>query len=343
MTLLTDAVLVYLWIGVTAYALFAGADFGAGIWDLLAGGADRGAPVRARIEHSIGPVWEANHVWLIFTLVVLWTAFPPAFAALFSTLYIPFTIAAIGIIFRGAAFAFRKEVERVAWKRVFGAAFALSSLLTPFAFGTIAGAVASGRVPAGVGSADVIGSWVNPASLFAGCLAVGVCAYLASVYILADARRAGEDELVEYFRRRALVLGGALGAAALLGGLVLQGDAPGLFTGLTGRGLPVLAAGALAGIVSLALLALRRLTLVRATAALAVVASVWAWGVAQYPHLLPPSLDVDQAVSGSAVLWALVIGLSAGAVLVLPALLLLFGLFQQSAEVAESTNPSSSR
>ena len=334
MSLLTDVVLVYLWIGVTAYALFAGADFGAGVWDLLAGGPDRGAAVRARIEHSIGPVWEANHVWLIFTLVVMWTAFPAAFAALFSTLYIPFTIAAVGIIFRGAAFAFRKEVERLIWRRLFGAAFAVSSLLTPFAFGTIAGAVASGRVPAAVGTTDVIGSWVTPTSLFAGCLAVGVCAYLASVYILADAGRAREPELVTYFRRRALILGIILGAALLAGALILHNDAPGLFGGLTGRALPVIGAGAVSGIASIALLVRRRLTLVRVTAALAVVATVWAWGVAQYPVLLPPGLSAADTASSPAVLDALVIGLTAGGILVLPSLLLLFGLFQRRASTA---------
>src|SRR5918994_1909088 len=146
-----------MFVGLTAYALFGGADFGAGSWDLLAGGDVRGAPSRRLMEHAIGPVWEANHVWLIFVLVVLWTGFPPAFAAVASTLYIALTLAAFGIIARGSAFAFRHTVTNTVLQRVFGAGFALSSVLTPFFFGTVAGGIASGRVPAGIPPGGVIG------------------------------------------------------------------------------------------------------------------------------------------------------------------------------------------
>lgn len=331
--MLARVVLLELWIGVTIYALFAGADFGGGIWDLLAGGAERGAAVRARIEHSIGPVWEANHVWLIFVLVVLWTAFSPVFAALLSNLYIPFTAAAMGIIFRGSAFAFRKEVETLAFRRLYGAGFALASLLTPFAFGTIAGAVASGRVPADVGGGDIFG-WLSPTGLVGGVVAVATCAYLAAVYLIADARRAGDHEMTEYFRRRALVLGVAIGAGLPVGALVIRGDAPGLFAGLTGRALPVLLVSAASGIASLALLALHRRTVVRVAAAIAVVAAIWSWGVAQYPALLPPSLAVDGAAAAEPVLAAVAIGLGIGALLVLPSLALLYSLFQKRATAA---------
>ena len=162
--MLPNVVLVFLWVGITAYVLLAGADFGAGFWDLLAGPARRGAAQRHRIEESIGPVWEANHVWLIFALVVVWTGFPTVFAAIASTLYIPLTAVAFGIIFRGSAFAFRKAVSELALQRVFGAAFALSSVITPFFLGTIAGAIASGRVPPGTARGDVIGSWLSPTS-----------------------------------------------------------------------------------------------------------------------------------------------------------------------------------
>src|SRR3954464_12204348 len=144
---LAVAVLALMWVGLTAYALFGGADFGAGFWDLFAGGADRGAPQRRLIEHSIGPVWEANHVWLIFVLVVLWTAFPPAFSAIFTTLYVPIALAALGIVLRGAGFAFRKSIVGLQGRRAMGATFAISSVLTPFFMGTVVGAIAAGNVP----------------------------------------------------------------------------------------------------------------------------------------------------------------------------------------------------
>ena len=151
---LADLVLAAMWIGLTAYALLGGADFGGGWWDLVAGGAQRGAAQRTLIEHSIGPVWEANHVWLIFVLVTLWTGFPAAFAAIMSTLYVPLTLAALGVILRGSAFAFRKSVSEVSLMRLFGAMFALSSVLTAFFLGTVAGAVEIGLVTLGNAAGD---------------------------------------------------------------------------------------------------------------------------------------------------------------------------------------------
>src|SRR4030095_255845 len=141
-----DAVAVVLFVGITAYALFGGADFGAGFWDLVAGGPEHGARPRALVQHSIGPVWEANHVWLIFCLVVLWTAFSEAFSSIMLTLFVPLSLAALGIVFRGSGFACRKEVTRTSSQRNFGAAFAISSVMVPFFMGAVAGAIASGRV-----------------------------------------------------------------------------------------------------------------------------------------------------------------------------------------------------
>src|SRR3954466_6575382 len=140
---------VILFLALTIYAVFGGADFGAGFWDLVAGGTERGERPREVIDHSIAPVWEANHVWLIFVFVVTWTCFPEAYASITLTLIVPLSIAALGIVLRGASFAFRKAVTRTRDRRNFGAAFALSSVLVPFCLGTIAGAIASGRGPAG--------------------------------------------------------------------------------------------------------------------------------------------------------------------------------------------------
>jgi cytochrome bd ubiquinol oxidase subunit II len=326
---LANAVLAVLWIGVTCYALFGGADFGAGFWDLFAGGAHEGRPQRDLIEHAIGPVWEANHVWLIFALVVLWTGFSPAFAAVMSTLYIPLTLAAFGVIMRGSAFAFRKAVQELWLKRIFGASFAASSVVTPFFLGTVAGGVATGRVPPGNARGDVLTSWINPTSLLGGTLAVGVCAYLAAVYLLRDAERAHQPELVEWFRTRSLGTGVVLGLVALGGIAVLRADAPRLFDGLTGRALPLVLASALFGAVSLVLLARRRFVAVRVTAALAVVAIIWGWGAGQYPYLLDPYLTIDQAAASSSVLAATLVSLGVGSLLLVPSMVLLLVLFQR--------------
>ncbi len=234
-----DALLVLMFAGLTAYALFGGADFGAGFWDLIGGRGATGPAQRHLIEETIGPVWEANHVWLIFAIVVVWTAFPPVFAAVASTLYIPLTLVAFGIILRGSGFAFRKAIQGQSGEALFGRLFGVSSILTPFFLGAIAGAVASGRVPPGNAVGDVIGSWVNPTSALAGTLAVGICTYLAAVYLTADARRHGHQDVEAVFRMRALLTGVVVGVIAVAGIGVLAVDAPDLAGGLAGRALPL--------------------------------------------------------------------------------------------------------
>jgi len=195
---MSTAAAIILFAAVTFYAIFGGADFGAGFWDLTAGGAKRGERPREIIDHSIGPVWEANHVWLIFIFVVLWTCFPEAYASITLTMFVPLTIAALGIVLRGASFAFRKAVFRTRLQRHFGAIFAVSSVLVPYCFGTIAGGIASGRVPAGGQAGDPVHSWVNPTSIVAGLLAVSVAAYAAAVFLTWDARRLADDAMVAY-------------------------------------------------------------------------------------------------------------------------------------------------
>ncbi len=328
-----------LWIGLTLYALLAGADFGAGFWDLFAGGSQRGRPQRDLIEHSIGPVWEANHVWLIFVIVLLWTAFPTVFASVMSTLYIPLTLVALGIIVRGAAFAFRKASDQLGQQRLFGAAFALSSVLTPFFLGTVAGGIASGRVPLGLAAGDLFTSWYNPTSVLGGTIAVGIAAYLAATYLCADAMREGHSELAEAFRRRALVTGIVLGGVAVGGIAVLHADAPRLFDGLTHRALPLVIVSAVAGVASLLLVLRRRYLLVRVTAAVAVTAVLWGWALAQYPYLLPPPATANVTITASAatpaVLLATLIALAVGAALLIPSLLWLFVLFQRGQRADE--------
>lgn len=331
---IADWVLVLMWLGLTAYALFGGADFGGGFWDLFAGNPQKGSAQRALIERSIGPVWEANHVWLIFVLVVLWSGFPHVFAAIASTLYVPLTLAAFGIILRGSGFVFRKVVHELPLKRLFGASFALSSILTPFFLGTVAGAVASGRVPVGNAEGDPVSSWLNPTSILGGVMAVGVCAYLAAVYLTADAERQNRPDLTEAFRNRGLVMAIVTGAAALAGIFVLRADAPELFRGLTHRGLPLIVASALGGLASIFLLARHRYVLARIAAAIAVTAVIWGWGAAQYPEMLVDELTVARAASAPATLKAVLVSLVVGSVLFIPGLFWLLSLFQRPDEEA---------
>src|SRR4051812_2973138 len=277
-------------VGITAYALFGGADFGAGFWDLTAGGARRGEAPRRVIGHSIGPVWEANHVWLIFCLVVLWTGFSEAFASIGLTLFVPLSLAAFGIVLRGSSFAFRKEVTRTSSLRNFGAAFAISSVIVPYCLGAAAGAIASGRVPAGGKAGDPWDSWINPTSILGGVLAVAVCAYLASVYLFFDARRFDDDEMVEYFRRRAVGAAVVTGVIAVAGIFVLHSDARYIFDGLTSRALPLVIISAICGIGSLVLLLRSAHRFARVLAIGAVASIVIGWGVAQWPYMFPETL-----------------------------------------------------
>lgn len=335
-----DAVAVVLFFGVTAYAVFGGADFGAGFWDLIAGGARRGERPRALIDHSIGPVWEANHVWLIFCLVVLWTAFASTFASVMLTLFVPLTLAALGIVLRGSSFAFRKAVFTTRDRRNFGAAFASSSVLVPYCMGAVAGAIASGRVPSGGKAGDPWDSWINPTSILGGFLAVTVVAYLAAVYLTWDARRLDDAAMTEYFRRRAVVAAVVAGIMALIGIFVLRADARYVFDGLTARAFPLVIISAICGIGSLVLLVRGAPRWARVLAIGAVASVVVAWGVAQWPYLLPTSLEVADGAAPDGTLQAVMVVFVLAALIVLPSLGLLYVLDQKSllpGEGAESS------
>ncbi len=327
--MLANVVAGIIWMGISAYAIFGGADFGAGIWDLQAGGPERGRRVRSLIERSIGPVWEANHVWLIFVLVYLWTAFPEPFVSIATTMWIPLVLAAFGIIFRGAGFAFRKWAETTGEARFYGAGFAGASFLTPFFLGAIAGGVASGRVPLGNAAGDVWGSWLNPTSLLGGVMAVVACAYVAAVLLTRDGAAAGQDDLAEYFRRRALVSGAIAGVAAIIGVWIIRTDAPDLYTGLLSvRGEILMATSALGGVVSLGLMWRRHFVAARPFAVLAVVSVLWGWGAGHYPWVLQQEASAQDYAASDPVLWALVITFFAASVLAVPSLIALYRLTQ---------------
>jgi cytochrome d ubiquinol oxidase subunit II len=325
-----DAIAIGLLLGLVFYAVFGGADFGAGFWDLTAGGAGPGGEPRALIDRSLGPVWEANHTWLIYCLVVVWTAFPSVFAAITTTLYLPLGLAVLGIVVRGSGFAFRKVLVRTAQQRATGAAFAVSSVVTPFFFGAVAGAIASGRVPAR-GHGDAIRSWTNPTSLMAGLLAVAVCAYLAAIFLTADARGVGDEGLEAWFRRRAWIVAWVTGVISVAGLVVIHADAHRLFTHLLGPALPAVIISVGTGTAALVLVRRAAPRLVRVLAAVAVAGLVVGWGVAQYPYLLGTHTEISAAAAPPASLTALAIIIAAALLLVVPSFLLLYTLQQRAA------------
>jgi cytochrome d ubiquinol oxidase subunit II len=329
-----DAAAAILWVGATFYALFGGADFGGGFWDLTAGWDERGQRPRDVIQRSLTPVWEANHVWLIFVLVVLWTAFPSAFSAIFTTLYVPIALAALGIVLRGAGFAFRKSIVGLRERRAMGATFAISSVLTPFFMGTVVGAIAAGNVPA-AGNGDAFSSWTAPLPLLIGAMFVASGAYLAAVFLVGDARRGDDAEMERYFERRALGAAVVAGAFALAGLFALHSEARYVFDRLTHEGLPLVVFSLLCGAALLAVLLRGGRRLLRPLAAGAVVAVVWGWGVAQFPYLLPTSLRIDQAAAPDATMTIVFIVFAVAAVVVLPSLGLLYTLAQKNLLEAE--------
>jgi cytochrome bd ubiquinol oxidase subunit II len=311
-----------------AYAVLAGADYGTGFWDLTAGGPARGGPIRGLVMASMTPVWEANHVWLPFVLVLLWTAFPTFFASVMSTLWIPLLTATAGIIFRGTAFALRGHASTVREGRALGALFALSSLLVPFAFGAVIGAIATGRVPVGNATGKPWASWLSSTSIALGVLAVATGAHLAAVYLTGDARSRGLEELVQAFRRRALVSGAATGVLALLTLVVVRSDYRPLFDGLTsGLGLACVLASAVVGVATLGLVASGRFESARFAAAASVTFVVLGWVAAQSPALLPGQLTLHAAAAPDATLSATLISVAVGAAFLIPSLVLLYRLF----------------
>ena len=326
--MLADVPIVFILVGLAAYTVLAGADFGAGFWTLFPGGGRAGsAATREHARHAMGPVWEANHVWLVFVLVVCWTAYPVAFGSITSTLSVPLFIALVGIVLRGATYALRGQLEDARGARAVESLFAVSSILAPFALGTVIGAIASGRVPVGNAEGDIWTSWTHPTSILIGALAVATSAYLASVYLAADAQRIGERTLELDFRARALRAGVVAGALALAGLLVVRSDARPIWDGLTtGGGLALVLLSAAAGVATLTLVWRSRFALARVSAALAVAAIVAGWAVAQHPRFLP-GLTIEEAAAGRSTLIALIVAVAIGAIVLVPSLALLFGLF----------------
>jgi cytochrome d ubiquinol oxidase subunit II len=333
------AVAAILLVVFAAYALFGGADFGGGIWDLLAGGTERGAAPRGLIDESITPVWEANHVWLVFILVLAWTAFPPAFAAVMTALFVPLSLSLLGIVLRGVGFAFRHTAQRLQMQQLTGALFAASSLMTPFFMGTVIGAVATGQVPVHP-AGNILAAWTSPTAILTGFLFVAACAYISAVFLVLEARQRGHQDLTRYFSVRATAAGVLTGGLA--GGTFaeLPSSAPHVFARLTGIALPLVAISIAAGIAVLGMLWLRwhHAVFLRVTAAIAVATVVAGWGLAQYPYLFPTSLSLAAGSAPTASLVAEFVVVGLAVLLVAPGFALLYYLQQRRMLTASETD-----
>jgi cytochrome d ubiquinol oxidase subunit II len=316
-------------VGLLLYALLGGADYGGGVWDLLASG-PRAAAQRALVAEAIGPVWEANHVWLILVIVLLFTAFPPAFAAITTTLHIPLTLMLLGIVFRGAAFAFRAyDPEPGARARLWARLFAVASLLVPVLLGVTVGSIATGHVLVrdGVPVFGFVRPWLAVFPLAVGALTLALFAYLAAVYLTVEA---DEPRLRDDFRRRALYAQAAVATTALLTYLLAEDFAPLVYHGLTASGWawPLQIVTGTCAVGGVAALVGRRFRVGRVFAAGQVAFIVIGWAAAQYPYLVPPELTIAGAVAPPAVLRPLLVALGSGVPLLVPSLGYLFWVFK---------------
>jgi cytochrome d ubiquinol oxidase subunit II len=321
-----------LMLSIILFALTAGADFGGGLWNLLSWG-EQGEEQRELIDEAIGPIWEANELWVVGAIVIIWTAFPPAFAAYGIALFIPFILGLAGIVVRGAFFAFRHEAQENIPQRayeVFGRVFGGASAITPIFFGMAAGAIASGaiRLENGIPATGYVQSWLSPFPIIVGLLALAICVYLAAVYLTMEP--GADEQLQEDFRLRGLI---ASGAVAVLGPITLvlaATNATYIWRGLTGGlGLALMVVAVLFLVASAALLFFRRYRLAQAAAVAHVVAAFCAWGVAQYPYMLVPDITIYSAAAPASVLVAELIVIVFSAVVLGPFLVYLFRLFKQ--------------
>jgi cytochrome d ubiquinol oxidase subunit II len=323
-----DVVAGILWLALTAYAVLAGADFGGGVWDLFASG-PRANEQRNAVSEAMGPVWEANHVWLIFMITGLFTAFPVTFGVLALALYVPLTIAMAGIVLRGAAFAFRAHgVDAVGPMSSWGVVFGVASIITPFFLGTAAAAVASGSIhaPNGQLASGFLAGWTTPLAVVIGLFSLSICAYLAATYLMVE----NEDRpaLLGDFRRRAIAAAFTSGVLALLAVAISYFDGQQLLKSLTGRGLPLFMLALLNGPLALWAVWRSRPRIARVAVIGQVVLVLWAWALGQGPYLVPPDLSIAATAAPPATLTAMLIVITIGGLLLIPSLWLLFRVFK---------------
>ena len=314
----------------TLYALGAGADFGGGVWDLFATG-PRAARQRGLIARAIGPIWEANHVWLILAVVLMFVCFPRAWAVLSTALHVPLTVMLVGIVLRGSAFTFRSYGgDDDAGERRWGRVFAMASIVTPVMLGACVGTVAAGRVRAADGRAlSYFFSWVGAFPFAVGLLALALFSFVAAVYLTCES---DDEALRADFRARALAAGAATGALAFAALALARGEAEAMWSGLMEQrwSLAFHALTALAAVGALAALWRRRYGLARALAIAQVVLVLWGWALAQFPYVVPPDLTFAATAAPPAVLHAVLGALVLGSIVLVPSMAYLYRVFKSS-------------
>jgi cytochrome bd ubiquinol oxidase subunit II len=330
------AVAVLLWLSMIAYAVLGGADFGGGIWNVLYFG-PHAKEARNLIKGALGPVWEANNVWLIFVVVGLYTGFPIVAATLANALFIPLTLALIGFVLRSASFAFRTSVTSiVSVKAAWGTAFGVASLITPFLLGTCAGAVASGQIPAYNGQQPVGSwhSWLSPFAIIIGIIALAICATIAAVFLTVEAQRINKQELMKAFRLCAFTAGGVTALLGLVALFLAPSEARPLWQGMLNHGLWAVAITMLIGLATAIALFFRRYSMARVLIVMETVAFLGTWGIAQLPYILPPRLTIPSAASPARTMTEFFYSALIGALVMLPSLWFLFHVFKFQQAVA---------
>jgi cytochrome d ubiquinol oxidase subunit II len=329
---IADVLLIILWLALFIYTIFGGADFGAGILELFAVG-ESGARQDALIDESIGPVWESNHVWLIFLLVVFFTAFPPAFAAINVVLFIPLLLAVIGIVLRGSSFVFKTHgiIKRSRNARILSRTFSVASAMTPFFLALAGAAIASGVIHIQNASQVVTNTgsdWLTPFALTIGAMALTLCVTISAIYLTVEANGRGDTELTEAFRRRGLIAGALTGVLGLLGLILSPSEAPSLWHGMLDKAIPVVIVTMLVGITAGAALWFKRYGWARVLIVAVTALLLLSWGVSQYPNIIPPDVTAANASSPQETQTFLLVGIIIALIIVVPSLWFLFYVFK---------------
>lgn len=328
--LLPYVILSVLWFALIAYACFGGADFGAGIWEFFAIG-PTAQRQRDLIDEALGPVWETNHVWLVFLVVGLFSSFPSAFAILVDVLFVPLTLALLGTVLRGSAFIFRSHGLGKPVAAIWSRTFSVASLMAPLFLGISAAAVASGQIIVKNGSIDthlLSIFWLTPFAIVIGLMAISLCATLAAIYLTVEATNNKEDDLAKAFRVRGLISGAITAVFGTLGLLLSPSAAPNLWQGLLNHALPLVIVTMLIGLAAAATLFFGYYRLARALIIAETAFLLGSWGVSQIPYIIPPNLTIEAAAGEPSTLWLLLIGIIVGMALMLPSLGFLFYVFK---------------
>ncbi len=329
---IADVLLGILWLALFIYTIFGGADFGAGMLELFAFG-ESGARQGALIDESIGPVWETNHVWLIFLLVVFFSAFPPAFAAVNVVLFIPLLLAVIGIVLRGSSFVFKTHgiIRRSRNVKILNRTFSIASAMTPFFLALAGAAIASGVIVIQNKNQLVTNTgsdWLTPFTLTVGAMALTLCVTIAAIYLTVEATTRGGTELAETFRRRGLVAGALTAVFGLLGLILSPSEAVFLWNGMLNKAIPIVIITMLVGIATAAALWFRRYVWARVLVVALTALLLLSWGMSQYPYIIPPNVTDANASSPLPTQQFLLVGIIIALIVVIPSLWYLFYVFK---------------